>query len=118
MARLPLVLLLLVFITVSAVMVSAADKPPSTSTAEAPAAATPTDVPEVPAGDENAIGTTDNDAAATPGDDDVAVAGPIGSDSSYANYPPAQETSGSCVTCTIGFVIISAATVGSLFLVF
>ncbi|KAJ4877924.1 Anther-specific protein agp1-like [Raphanus sativus] len=101
-------------------MVSAAEKPPPTTTAEAPAATTPTDVEEVPAGDDNAIGNTDDDAAATPGDDDVAVAGPIGSDSSYEKYPPAQQTqtSGSCVTCTIGFAVISAATVGSLFLIF
>ncbi|KAF8100902.1 hypothetical protein N665_0214s0061 [Sinapis alba] len=103
-------------------MVSAGEKLPSTTTAEAPAVTTPpTDVAEVPAaGDDKAIGTTDDDdaAAATPGDDDVAVAGPIGSDSSYENYPPPQQTSGSCVTCTIGLAIISAATVGSVFLIF
>ncbi|KAJ0252913.1 Anther-specific protein agp1-like protein [Hirschfeldia incana] len=119
MARFPLALLLL-FFAVFTVMVSAAEKPPSKTTAEAPAATTPTDVEGVPAGDANAIGTTDDDAAATPGDDDVAVAGPVGSDSSHDKYPPPQqtETSGSCATCTIGFAIISAATVGSLFLIF
>ncbi|CAH8266771.1 unnamed protein product [Arabidopsis lyrata] len=126
MARLHVALLLL-FIAISAVIVSPADndKPPSTTTASAPTATTPTDgiggdVVEGPA-DDNAIGTTDNDdAAVTPddaaGDDEVAVAGPIGSDSSYANYPPPQqEASGSGATVAFGFVSVVGAMAGSLF---
>lgn len=126
MARLHLALLLL-FVAISAVIVSAADndKPPSTTTASAPTATTPTDgiggdVAEGPA-DDNAIGTTDNDdAAVTPddaaGDDEVAVAGPIGSDSSYANYPPPQqEASGSGAIVAFGFVSVVGAMAGSLF---
>lgn len=125
MARLHLALFFLV--AIFAVIVSAADKPPSTTTASAPTATTPTDgiggdVAEGPA-DDNAIGTTDDDNTVTPddipdgnsGNEDVAVAGPIGNDSSYANYPPPQKTSGSGVTVAFGFISVVAATVGSLF---
>ncbi|CAH8388644.1 unnamed protein product [Eruca vesicaria subsp. sativa] len=118
MARLHVALLLLL-VAVSAVIVSATDKP-SVTTAGPPTATTPTTSGDVEAAeapvDDNAIGTTDDDAGATPGDDDVAVAGPIGSETSYANYPPPQQTSGSGpITAMIGFVSVAATMVGSFF---
>ncbi|KAJ4888333.1 Anther-specific protein agp1-like [Raphanus sativus] len=110
------VALLLLFIAVSTVIVSATDKP-SVTTSGPPTATAPTsgdiEVAQAPA-DDNAIGTTDDDAPPTPGDDDVAVAGPIGSETSYANYPPPQQTSGSGLTAMIGTVSIAATMVGSL----
>lgn len=115
MARLHVALIFLL-VAVSAVIVSAVDKP-STTTAEAPASTTPTDG-GVAEGPPDAIGTTDDDAAGTSEDDDVAVAGPIGSDSSYANYPPGppQEASASSGSLTaFGFASVAAATAGSLF---
>ncbi|KAG2261481.1 hypothetical protein Bca52824_068560 [Brassica carinata] len=110
MARLHLALLLLFVV----VVVSAVDKP-STTTSEAPAATTPTNVnvAEAP-GNDNAIGKTeDKAAAATP-----EVAESMGSDSSNANYPPPQQASGNDATATVGFVSVAAATVGSLFFFF
>ncbi|KAF8096390.1 hypothetical protein N665_0309s0017 [Sinapis alba] len=109
----PLHLPFLLFVVVSVVVVSAVDKP-STTTSEAPAATTPTDVAEAPRKG-NAIGTTGDNAAATPGDDNVAVAGSMGKDSSHANYPPPQQTSGSGGTATVRFAYVAAATVGLLF---
>ncbi|XP_010425283.1 PREDICTED: anther-specific protein BCP1-like [Camelina sativa] len=120
MARLHVAFLLLI-VAISVVIVSAADKPPSTTTASAPAATTPGDGSEgdVPV-DDNTIGTTDDDAAPAPsddasGDEEVAVAGPIGSDSSYANYPPPEKTSESGANVASSFGLVVAAMVGSFF---
>ena len=113
MARLHVTLFLL-FIAVSTAIVSATDKPSVTTAGPPTATSGDVEAAEAPV-DNNAIGTTDDDAPPTPGDDDVAVAGPIGSETSYANYPPPQQTSGSGVTAMIGFVSVAATTVGSFF---
>ncbi|CAN8266450.1 unnamed protein product [Cochlearia groenlandica] len=120
MARLHIALLLLL-IAISAVIVSAAAEKAPTTTATSPTGAAPIggDIEGDPDAPDDAIGTTDNDTDATPGDDDVAVAGPVGTETSYANYPPPQQTAGSSgattTTAAIGLVSVVVATVGSLF---
>ncbi|KAJ4894665.1 Anther-specific protein BCP1 [Raphanus sativus] len=79
----------LVFLTVLGLAAAASSPSPSASPSKAPAAPK-TDV-EAPVS-EDTIGTTDDDAAASPGDGDVAVAGPLGSDSSYGSNGPSPST--------------------------
>ncbi|XP_010528975.1 PREDICTED: anther-specific protein BCP1-like [Tarenaya hassleriana] len=118
MGRLQLALLVFV-LAVSAAIVSASENSTAKVKAEAPATNGGSDG-EAPV-DNNTIGTTDdggdNDdgaAAPSPDDDDVVVPGPIGSESSYSNYPPAQPTGSAAiggVSAVTGFVAVA----GSLF---
>ncbi|XP_010556355.1 PREDICTED: anther-specific protein BCP1-like isoform X2 [Tarenaya hassleriana] len=100
MARLHFALLVL-FLAVSAAIASAADN--STAKAGDPTAAVGGGAAAEAPVDSNAIGTIDDGdddgtSAPSPDDDDVAVAGPIGSESSYSNYPPAQTKSDGKIT--------------------
>ena len=79
----------LVFLAVLGLAAAASSPSPSASPSKAPAAPN-TDV-EAPVS-EDTIGTTDDDTAASPGDGDVAVAGPLGSESSYGSNGPSPST--------------------------
>ena len=79
----------LVFLAIFGLAAAASSSSPSASPSKSPAAPS-TDV-EAPVS-EDTIGTTDDNAAASPGDGDVAVAGPLGSDSSYGSNGPSPTT--------------------------
>lgn len=105
----------LVFLAVLGLAAAASSPSPSASPSKAPTASKPE--VEAPV-NEDQIGTTGDDAAASPGDGDVAVAGPLGSDTSYgSNGPSGSADSADSGAATLGLsaVVAGAASIaGSL----
>lgn len=123
-----IVVVALVFMAIFGLAAAASSQSPSASPSKAPAAsktdveapaASKTDV-EAPVNDDQ-IGTTDDDAAASPGDGDVAVAGPLGSDSSYANNGPSGSTDSAdsgAAALSVSAVVIGVTSIAGSFLLF
>ncbi|CAL9216383.1 unnamed protein product [Arabidopsis halleri] len=108
----------LVFMAIIGLAAAASSPSPSASPSKAPAASK-TDQVEAPVTDDQ-IGTTDDDAAPTPGDGDVAVAGPLGSDSSYANAPTGSADSADSGAAALGVsaVVVGVTSIAGSFLLF
>ncbi|KAF8090879.1 hypothetical protein N665_0462s0016 [Sinapis alba] len=113
----------LVFLAVLGLAAAAASSPsPSASPSNVPS----TSITEVGAPvSEDTIGTTDGDAAASPSDgdgDDVAVAGPLGSDSSYSTSNGPSGSAGSAdsgaVALGVSAVVVGVASITGSFLFF
>ena len=113
----------LVFLAVLGLAAAASSPSPSASPSNVPS----TSITEVGAPvSEDTIGTTDDDAAASPsgdGDgDDVAVAGPLGSDSSYStsNGPSGSTDSADSGAAALGVsaVVVGVASITGSFLFF
>ena len=108
----------LVFLAVLGLAAAASSPSPSTSPSKAPS----TSITEVGAPvSEDTIGTTDDDAAASPDDGDVAVAGPLGSDSSYgSNGPSGSADSADSGAAALGLsaVVVGVASIAGSFLLF
>ncbi|KAG7593037.1 hypothetical protein ISN45_Aa01g018710 [Arabidopsis thaliana x Arabidopsis arenosa] len=112
------VVVALVFMAILGLAAAASSPSPSASPSKAPAASK-TDQVEAPVTDDQ-IGTTDDDAAPTPGDGDVAVAGPLGSDSSYANVPSGSTDSADSGAAALGVsaVVVGVTSIAGSFLLF
>ncbi|CAH8381677.1 unnamed protein product [Eruca vesicaria subsp. sativa] len=108
----------LVFMAVLGLAAAASSPSPSASPSKSPSTYI-TDV-EAPIS-EDTIGTTDDDAAAAPGDDDVAVAGPLGSDSSYSSNGPsgsADSAESGAAAFGVSTVVVGITSIAGSFLFF
>ncbi|KAJ0257866.1 Anther-specific protein BCP1 [Hirschfeldia incana] len=108
----------LVFLAILGLAAAASSPSPSTSPSKAPSTSI-TDV-QAPVS-EDTIGTTDDDAAASPGDGDVAVAGPLGSDSSYASNGPsgsADSADSGAAALGVSAVVVGVTSIAGSFLFF
>ncbi|CAN6816562.1 hypothetical protein Bca4012_006681 [Brassica carinata] len=104
----------LVFLAVLGLAAAASSSSPSSSPSKAPS--TPTTDVEAPVS-EDTIGTTDDDAAASPGDGDVAVAGPLGSDSSYGSIAPSGPAADSgAAALGVSAVVVGVTSIAGSFL--
>ncbi|KAL1188257.1 Anther-specific protein BCP1 [Cardamine amara subsp. amara] len=113
------VVVCLVFMAVLGLAAAASSPSPSASPSKAPATSKSPAV-EAPITDDE-IGTTDDDAAASPGDGDVAVAGPLGSDSSYANTGPSGSTDSAdsgAAALGVSAVVVAVTSIAGSFLFF
>ncbi|CAH2033986.1 unnamed protein product [Thlaspi arvense] len=109
----------LVFLAVLGLAAAASSPSPSASPSKAPAASK-TEVVQAPVTDDQ-IGTTDDDAAASPGDGDVAVAGPLGSDSSYGSSGPsgsADSADSGAAALGVSAVVVGVTSMAGSFLFF
>ncbi|ESQ34165.1 hypothetical protein EUTSA_v10009121mg [Eutrema salsugineum] len=112
----------LVFLAVLGLAAAASSPSPSASPSKAPAASK-TDQVEAPVTNDQ-IGTTDDGSAASPGDGDVAVAGPLGSDSSYGNNGPSgpeqmpEDMGNGAAALGVSAVVVGVTSIAGSFLFF
>ncbi|KFK44508.1 hypothetical protein AALP_AA1G265900 [Arabis alpina] len=105
----------LVFLAVIGLAAAASSPSPTSSPSKSPAT-TKTDV-EAPISDDQ-IGTTGDDAAASPGDGDVAVAGPLGSDFIDITDRVNAKMEGGAVALSVSAVVVGVASIAGSFLLF
>ncbi|KAF8097244.1 hypothetical protein N665_0292s0023 [Sinapis alba] len=103
----------LVFLAVLGLAAAASSPSPSSSPSKSPS--TPTTEVEAPVSDDT-IGTTDDGTAASPDDGDVAVAGPLGSDSSYGSLAPSGPADSSVASLGVSAVVVGVASIAGSFL--